>query len=1196
MKIKRLDLLAFGPFTRKTIDLSEGRPGLHVVHGPNEAGKSSALRALKAWLFGIDARSTDNFVHDHKQLRVGGVLVTSGGEEIACVRRKGNKDTLLDAGTEAPMGDDTLSKLLPGLDEKLFSQLHGIDHAGLVQGGQAILDESGDLGKALFGAALGTKGKTDLVGELASEAEKLFRFKGQNQTINAAAAKLKEARREAKHELVSVRDWKDLQKALKEAEETVARIDQDIAEARRNKSRLERSRRVAGPLAERRELLERQAALGDVVMLPEDFGSRRQAALDKLSVAREWLEKASAKLHREQKEAGGLHVPPGLLENQEAIEDLQLQLGAFQKSVRDKPAQDAKRRDHRNAAQALLTSVRPDLDLESVETLKPLMNRKRLIAKLAQESSLLRQRTGQLDATQRELSDEKTSLGQQMEALSGPGKDVASLKAGILAARKAGDLATMLHKARDAASQQEKACSRELSRLGRFDGSLEELARLAMPERAVLYGFEKRLDELDEQAREIVRRQAEAIQELGQLEESLKTLLRSSQVPSLEDLQAARGHRDEGWKLIRGKYVDGTNPGAFAAEYAGKKDLPGAYEQAVLTADDVADRLRLDAQRVQERASLETQIQARHELLSRLEGTLRYQDASRGQLEIAWQAAWNGITGKVGTPKEMKEWLQRVESLLQRAGQLDGARAEVSALEATQTSHLEALTAELRKLGHKDEPKEGGPKEDEPKEEGPKDEGLESLLARSEQLASGQETATRRQGELTASLQKLELQLKGATEARRQAEDDLRSWEVAWAAAVDGLGLGAEPHPELALATMEKLEELFGKLKEADNAHKRIYGMEKDEERFTAAVTQLAQRIALDVGEQSPAEVTQSLVRRLGKAREDAASLQKLRARIRELEGEVAEARQDIQLAEESLAALRVEAGVSTDEELGPVVERSQQRRQMASRLETLGQQLHQSGEGHGIDELEKEAEELDADQVGDELSQLDTRLSELASERDAQRDHRQALLVRIQALDGSSKAAEAAERAEQLLAGIIPDAEQYLRFTIARLILEEQMERYRQENQTPVLRRAGELFAKLTLGSFSGLRDEIDDKGKPELRGVRPDKNEVKVDGMSDGTRDQLFLALRLATIELQRDKQDPLPFVVDDILVGFDDERSKACLEVLAELAEKTQVLVFTHHSMVAQAANELGKEKGVFVHELAGYPSGPGLGVVV
>jgi uncharacterized protein YhaN len=191
VKITRLDLLAFGPFTKKTLDLHEGKPGLHVVLGPNEAGKSSTLRALKAWLFGIDARSTDNFVHDRTQLRVGGVLETASGMEIAFVRRKGNRDTVLSPETEQPMGDDILGKLLPGLDEDLFSQLHGIDYDGLVQGGQAILRQSGDLGKSLFGAALGTKGKTDLLGELASEADKLFRSKGQNQIINAAAARLK---------------------------------------------------------------------------------------------------------------------------------------------------------------------------------------------------------------------------------------------------------------------------------------------------------------------------------------------------------------------------------------------------------------------------------------------------------------------------------------------------------------------------------------------------------------------------------------------------------------------------------------------------------------------------------------------------------------------------------------------------------------------------------------------------------------------------------------------------------------------------------------------------------------------------------------------------------------------------------------------------------------------------------------------
>jgi hypothetical protein len=41
----------------------------------------------------------------------------------------------------------------------------------------------------------------------------------------------------------------------------------------------------------------------------------------------------------------------------------------------------------------------------------------------------------------------------------------------------------------------------------------------------------------------------------------------------------------------------------------------------------------------------------------------------------------------------------------------------------------------------------------------------------------------------------------------------------------------------------------------------------------------------------------------------------------------------------------------------------------------------------------------------------------------------------------------------------------------------------------------------------------------------------------MSDGSRDQLYLALRLATLEQHLDQAEPMPFVVDDILIGFDD-----------------------------------------------------------
>ena len=77
MRILQLDLRAFGPFTNVVLDLSEGDHGLHVIHGPNEAGKSSALRALKQFFYGIAERTTDNFLHPNTKLCIAATLATS---------------------------------------------------------------------------------------------------------------------------------------------------------------------------------------------------------------------------------------------------------------------------------------------------------------------------------------------------------------------------------------------------------------------------------------------------------------------------------------------------------------------------------------------------------------------------------------------------------------------------------------------------------------------------------------------------------------------------------------------------------------------------------------------------------------------------------------------------------------------------------------------------------------------------------------------------------------------------------------------------------------------------------------------------------------------------------------------------------------------------------------------------------------
>ena len=78
-------------------------------------------------------------------------------------------------------------------------------------------------------------------------------------------------------------------------------------------------------------------------------------------------------------------------------------------------------------------------------------------------------------------------------------------------------------------------------------------------------------------------------------------------------------------------------------------------------------------------------------------------------------------------------------------------------------------------------------------------------------------------------------------------------------------------------------------------------------------------------------------------------------------------------------------------------------------------------------------------------------------------------------------------------------------------------------------------------------------------------------VAGMSDGTRDPLFLVLRLAALDLHLEAGHPLPVIADDLFVNFDDERSRAGPRALAMLSRRTQVIYLTHHWHMAELARQ-------------------------
>ena len=232
---------------------------------------------------------------------------------------------------------------------------------------------------------------------------------------------------------------------------------------------------------------------------------------------------------------------------------------------------------------------------------------------------------------------------------------------------------------------------------------------------------------------------------------------------------------------------------------------------------------------------------------------------------------------------------------------------------------------------------------------------------------------------------------------------------------------------------------------------------------------------------------------------------------------------------------------------------------------------MRQEGDGLPVAELEAECNDIDIDQI---IAQEETTAAELKALRDqltTAAENRSQARDAFQEIDGNDAAARAEATRQEALAEIRVISARYVRVRTSAMLLQWGIDRYRREKQAPLLTRAGELFAKMTGDSFKDLRVAYDENDHAHLTGLRPDGEVVDVPGLSSGTADQLYLALRIASIEDCLDRANALPFVADDLFVNFDNDRARSGFEVLQELSTKTQVLFFTHHLHLLDIARE-------------------------
>jgi uncharacterized protein YhaN len=77
----------------------------------------------------------------------------------------------------------------------------------------------------------------------------------------------------------------------------------------------------------------------------------------------------------------------------------------------------------------------------------------------------------------------------------------------------------------------------------------------------------------------------------------------------------------------------------------------------------------------------------------------------------------------------------------------------------------------------------------------------------------------------------------------------------------------------------------------------------------------------------------------------------------------------------------------------------------------------------------------------------------------------------------------------------------------------------------------------------------------------------------LSTGTREQVYLALRLAIVDHLDEGKETLPLLLDEILVNWDPERRQRVLDLLVELSRSRQIFLFTCHPHLAEEVARAG-----------------------
>ncbi len=1176
MKLVRLLLQAFGPFTNKVVDFSTGSTNLHLIYGANEAGKSSALRAMTDLRFGIPVRSSDVFIHAASDLRIGGVFLNQSGQRIGLLRRKGKGVTIARLNVETEQPDPSLTvesalewELTGGLERGEFEAMFGLNHARLREGGKLLLAGEGDLGSALFEASAGTRGIMALLAALDVDAKKLYSPHGraQNAVMNEARRQLEEQRQAWRQAQTKPADWQALNRAHETARAALDHVTQTLETLRRRENELTELRTVEPLLREHDRLVAELRSLAGIPDLAENAREERLTAEQALARAEQDRREAEHELERCSTVLTALVLEPLVLQHADAIERLVSGVSAAAHHRVEIQQQTVVIERITSTLEILVGRIAPGRELGEILRAVPSDADRDLLdthlAQVGRHGDRLQEYQQRADTL-----DEAMKLEVEAEPVLA---DQTARQALATAIRHAQSLGDVIRQRTDLDRNIREIESQFALALADLSRDSEQALRSAHPILEAQITLAKQtLSEVEDHQRTVRDEYQLVGRDLDEQRLRHRQLAAEGEVVTSDTLRLARVRRDEGWALIRQAYVERSQD----AEQLGRRfdvdrTLPDAFEAAEREADRQADLLRADAKRAAGFEECSMRIEQMETRRSELERQMEALTTTHREVLTSWgqQLRQAGLPNLA--PETLHEWQGRRHDALQLAERMQALRADRHRLLTQATEAASSIAEVLRTLGQSVD------------EKSVRDlQGLSSLI---EQGLKWEKHTVQAEAEHSARAKAAKLQRverdkvnRLLTETKADLERHLSALQE-WQAR---LYLPANTTSEAVKARLTELDELVRHHSTSSEAQQRKAHLQA----ILDDLTKQGGRVAALLSESAPADLdnfVDSLRKRLLVARES----DQTRAVLIRDQTRAQEKKRLAELAQSAQEAICIRlcavAGVATIDKLPELEEAAARKRQAQRNLSLLQDQLARAS-SRSEEELRTRLAGRDAFALDSERdrcrAEIERREQEQTSARQAEGQARLALDV----IDTSDRAAIAREAMESAAARYRSAIRPWARLRLAHGLLQEALNRFRERAQAPMVVAASSYFSLMTGGAYERLvTDESEDR--PVLCAQRTGGTRIRIEEMSEGTADQLYLALRLAALELRRSSHPQMPLILDDALITSDDERATNILRALAQFAENGQVMIFTHHRHLVDVAHSALGDQGFVSHRL-------------